>query len=266
MTQDASRFVGSIPDNYDRYLVPRIFDGYAADMARRIAGLSPARLLELAAGTGIVTRKLRDLLPRECEILATDLNEPMLEVARSRFSSQESVDFDQADATNLAFSDESFDAVACQFGVMFFPDKNRSYEEVYRILKPGGNYVFNVWDSLSENPFAKNTSDVLAKLFPEDPPGFYNVPFHYHDAGDIRRAVLEAGFDRVSIDLVRSESEIPSPRDFARGLVFGNPIVEEIVDRGGDPEIVCEAITEAIENQLGASMPLSALVIEARKA
>ncbi len=146
MSDDAN-FIGDIPEHYDRGLGPIIFVDYAADLARRAAACVPARVLETAAGTGIVTRQLRDLLPVGVRLTATDLNPPMLEVARAKFQPDEDVDFRHADAAALPFADDSFDAVVCQFGVMFFPDKDRSYREIHRVLAPGGRYLFNVWDA-----------------------------------------------------------------------------------------------------------------------
>lgn len=265
MIDDPSRFVGSVPENYDKYLVPHIFQEYAEDLARRVQRRSPSSLLELAAGTGVVTRRIRDLLPNNCEIVATDLNEPMLEIARKRFGPEESIEFRQADATALPFTDAGFDVVACQFGVMFFPDKQRGYAEVFRVLEPGGAYLFNVWDSLSENPFAEFAHEVVAKFFPDDPPGFYQVPFHYHDVEQIRSDVSAAGFVDVTIERLPVVSAISSAADFAKGLVFGNPLNEEILSRGGDPDAVCTAIAQALEQDVGSKMPLSALIVEAVK-
>jgi ubiquinone/menaquinone biosynthesis C-methylase UbiE len=146
MSDDAAGFVGNIPQYYDQGMGPMVFVDYAADIARRVAAGNPARVLETAAGTGIVTRKLRDALPAGVHLTATDLNPPMLDVARSKFHAGEQVEFRPADATALPFADRSFDAVVCQFGVMFFPDKAKSYSEVYRVLAPGGRYLFSVWD------------------------------------------------------------------------------------------------------------------------
>ncbi len=266
MSTQAAQFVGSIPENYDRSLGPHIFVGYAADLARRVAGLNPKSVLELAAGTGIVTRHLRDVLPARCDLLATDLNDPMLQVARAKFKTNESVRFAQADATDLQYDEASFDVVACQFGVMFFPDKHRSYKETYRVLRPTGSYLFNVWDSWDANPFARITHEAVATFFPDDAPGFYKVPFHYHDADEIRQSVSEAGFEQVSIEHMTLKSKIPSAEDFARGLVYGNPLHEEVVTRGGDPHAVCAAVADAIDRQLGAEMTLRALVVHASKA
>ena len=172
MSSQASEFIGSIPEHYDKGLGPRIFFDYADDLADRVSKLNPGSVLELAAGTGIVTRRLRDALPDNCELLATDLNAPMLAVAQKKFDRSENVRFETADASRLQFDDEFFDTVTCQFGVMFFPDKERSYSEVSRVLKPGGHYVFNVWGSWEKNPFAELVHEVIAEYFPDDPPGF----------------------------------------------------------------------------------------------
>jgi len=265
VSTQAARFIGSIPQIYDEHLGPHIFEDYAADLARRVANLGPKHVLELAAGTGILTRNLRDVLSRNCEILASDLNAPMLDIAQKKFATGERVKFEPVDATELQFNDASFDVVACQFGVMFFPDKDRSYREVFRILKSGGNYVFSVWDSWAENPFAEIAHRVVEQFFPDDPPGFYKVPFGYHDKSEIIAAVLQAGFDDVKAEHVPLSATIVSASSFAKGLVFGNPLYEEIVTRGGDPNAVLEAVTEAIDTELGSAMPLRALVVHASK-
>jgi ubiquinone/menaquinone biosynthesis C-methylase UbiE len=265
VSKQASKFIGSIPENYDRFLGPLIFHDFADDVAQRVLELGPSKVLELAAGTGIVTRRLRDRLPDDCLLIATDLNPPMLDVAKSKFQSGENVHFESADATQLPYDASGFDTVACQFGVMFFPDKQRSYDEVFRILKPGGHYVFNVWGSLKSNPFAEIAHETVTAFFPEDPPGFYRVPFGYNDATAIDKSLVDAGFSEVSIETLEITSEIPSPSEFAMGLVFGNPLFEEIVSRGGEPDKVRSAVSDALERQLGPNMPLQALVIVAKK-
>ncbi|MFZ9053720.1 MAG: class I SAM-dependent methyltransferase [Woeseiaceae bacterium] len=265
MSEQASRFVGSIPESYDKDLGPRIFFDYADDLARRATALRPKSVLELAAGTGIVSRRLRDSLDMDSHLVATDLNLPMLDVAKTKFRAGEAVSFEQADATDLNFDTASFDAVVCQFGVMFFPDKFRSYAEVHRVLRADGSYLFNVWHSWDANPFARIAHEAVAGFFPENPPGFYNVPFSYCDADLIRDSLLKAGFARVEFESLSLVSEIPSAKDFAHGLVFGNPLFEEIVTRGGDPQDICAAVTSAIDRELGPEMPLSALVCHAYK-
>ena len=265
MSSQASEFVGSIPENYDKGLGPRIFFDYAVDLADRVSKLNPTSVLELAAGTGIVTRRLRDALPENCHLLATDLNAPMLQVAKKKFGPIEKVLFETADASRLQFDDELFDTVTCQFGVMFFPDKEQSYSEVLRVLKPGGHYMFNVWGSWEKNPYAELVHEVIANFFPDDPPGFYRVPFGYYDTEEIRESVLASGYDQVTIEHVDIISAIPSAEDFSQGIVFGNPVYDEIVERDGDPEEIRNAVTLAIQKSLGDSMPLQAIFIDAVK-
>lgn len=263
VTSQASRFVGSIPENYDQKMAPHFMEDYAADLARRVAVRHPKSVLELAAGTGIATRALRDALPDDCDLVASDLNPPMLEVAQAKFKAGEHVRFEQVDATDLQFEDASFDVVTCQFGVMFFPDKVRSYKEVRRILKPGGGYVFNTWGSWEDNPHGRVVYEVTERFYPEDPPAFYKVPFSYHDADEIRESLLVARFTDVTVTPVSFRSKILSTARLAQGLVYGNPIVEEIANRGGDPEMIRDAVAKAIEYEIGSELALHALVVQA---
>lgn len=269
MSNDAAGFVGSIPQHYDQGLGPMIFVDYAADIARRVAAHNPARVLETAAGTGIVTRKLRDALPAHAKLMATDLNPPMLEIARAKFRSGEQVEFQPADAVALPFADASFNAVVCQFGIMFYPDKPKSCSEAYRVLTPGGRYVFSVWDSHRYNPFGRIAHEVAGSFFPTDPPQFYNVPFSCHQIDPIKELLIAAGFDDLSIAVVRLQKVIPDIASFARALVYGNPLIDQIRSRGGvDPELIVDTILKTLCREFGADpgrMPLQATVFSATR-
>jgi SAM-dependent methyltransferase len=265
MTEQASQFVGSIPEHYDQFLGPRIFAGFASDITTRVAHARPGTVLELAAGTGIVSVRLRESLPDDTVLTVTDLNTPMLDMAQQKLSDASNVLFQVADAGNLPFMDENFDAVVCQFGVMFFPDKIASYKHVQRVLKPGGRYIFNVWGTWESNPFARIAHEVVSSFFPANPPGFYKVPFGYNDEAVIRSELTSAGFVDVVVSSLELVSEIPSADDFASGLVFGNPLYDELLSRQADLEQIRSAISAAISRALGTSMPLQAFVIEARK-
>lgn len=265
MNQQASQFVGSIPENYDQGLGPHIFIDYAKELAARAGRLNPASVLELAAGTGIVTRQLRDALDPDCALIASDLNPPMLDVAKAKFEDGEQISFEQIDATSIGFDDASFDLVACQFGVMFFPDKDRSYAEVFRVLKPGGTYLFNVWDSQDRNPVARIAHETVVAMFPDDPPGFFKVPWSYNDPAEIEAAVVRAGFGQVTVEHVPVVSKIQTAETLAKGLVFGNPLSDEILQRGGNPDDMHAELTAAIGEKLGAEMPLQAVFVTAVK-
>jgi ubiquinone/menaquinone biosynthesis C-methylase UbiE len=193
-------FAGSIPENYDRYMVPLIFEPYAADIARRAASLSPSAVLETAAGSGVVTRAMAPRLPLEASYIVTDLNQPMVDYAASRQPLDTRIEWRQADALALPFENATFDLVCCQFGAMFFPDCTSAYREARRVLKPGGHFLFNVWDRIEENVFAVDVTNALAKIFPNDPPRFLARTLHsYHDTALIRSELEEAGFSRVRV-------------------------------------------------------------------
>jgi len=204
-------FTGSIPENYDRYMVPLIFEAYAADLARRAAALSPTAVLEIAAGTGVVARALAPRLSPGARYVVTDLNQPMLDYAASRQGPDSRITWRQADAMKLPFGDAAFDLVCCQFGAMFFPDRPAAYREAKRVLKPGGHFLFNVWDRIEENVFADDVTNALAKLFPKDPPRFLaRTPHGYHDKALIRRDLENAGFSRTTIETRAEQSRAPS--------------------------------------------------------
>ncbi len=267
MSGESAAFSGDIPQHYDAGLGPVIFSGYAADIARRAAELQPSRVLETAAGTGIVTRSLRDALPATAHLTSTDLQAPMLEVARRKFRADEPVDFHPADATALQFGDADFDLVVCQFGVMFYPDKDRAYREVRRVLVCGGHYLFSVWDLHRYNGFARITHDAIVRFFPDDPPQFMKIPFSYgFDA--IKESLIDAGFTDISATVVQLRRELPDLDLFARGLVYGSPLIDQIGARSGvDAEEIRAAIVRDLEHEFGnpGIMPIQALVFSAKK-
>jgi ubiquinone/menaquinone biosynthesis C-methylase UbiE len=269
MSEKNAGFVGSIPDHYDRMMGPVLFVDCADDIARRAAASAPERVLEVAAGTGIVTRRLRDRLPATAHLTATDLNPPMLEVARAKFRPGEQVEFQPADATALPFGDATFDAVVCQFGIMFYPDKEKSYREVHRVLAPQGRYLFNVWDSHRHNPYARIMHETVTNLFPTDPPQFYTVPYSCDRIDPIKETLVDAKFADIKVAVLSWEKELPDVAAFVRGFVYGAPIIDQIRARdAAAPDRIAEAATESLKREFGTHptrIPLQAIVFEARK-
>ncbi len=246
-------FTGSIPKLYDTYLVPLIFEPYAADLANRLSSRSLSRVLEIAAGTGVVTRALASMLPESVSIVATDLNQAMLDQA-SAVGTKRAVEWHQADAMQLPFPDRTFDAVVCQFGVMFFPQKSNAFSEVRRVLRPGGVFIFSVWDRMEENEFADTVTIALESLFPKDPPRFLaRTPHGYHDHRTIERDLQNVGFiASPRIDTLAARSRATSARVPAIAYCQGTPLRNEIetCDASGLGEAT-DIATEAIAKRFG---------------
>ena len=248
MCRSDTEFEGSIPVLYEEYLVPLIFAPYATDLAHRLHGRNLHRVLELAAGTGAVTRALAEILPANTSIVATDLNPAMLEQARM-VGALRPVEWRQADAMALPFADGGFDAVVCQFGAMFFPDKPHAFAEARRMLRPDGTFLFNVWDRIEENEFAAAVGDALGRVFPDDPPRFMaRTPHGYHDVDAIARDLAAAGFGSPPrIETIAFRCRAESARAVAIAYCQGTPWRNEIEAR--DPSML-DAATDAAEAEI----------------
>jgi ubiquinone/menaquinone biosynthesis C-methylase UbiE len=245
-------FAGSIPRLYEEHLVPMIFESYAADLVNRVASRPLARALEIAAGTGVVTRKLASVLPQSVSIVATDLNQPMLDLA-SQVGTARPVEWRQANALDLPFEDSVFDAVICQFGVMFFPDKSKAFAEARRVLRTGGVFLFNVWDRIEENEFAHIVAMALESLFPKDPPRFMaRTPHGYHDLATITQDLKSAGFSASPhISTLAARSQAKSARVPATAFCQGTPLRNEIEARGKSLSEATDIAAAAIAQRFG---------------
>jgi SAM-dependent methyltransferase len=246
-------FAGSIPRFYETCLVPLIFAPYAADLAQRVGALGSARILEVAAGTGVVTRALAALPDPDISIIATDLNQAMLDEA-GRVGTARPVRWQQADALDLPFADGGFDVVACQFGVMFFPDKARAFNEARRVLRPGGVLVFNAWDRIERNEFADTITTALAGVFPADPPRFLaRTPHGYHDVAVIARDLAAGGFTAPpQVATVSARTRADSARNPAIAYCQGTPLRSEIEARDpGRLEAATDVAAAAIARRFG---------------
>lgn len=228
MTQDA--FSGSVPEFYDRHMVPALFDPYAADLVARIAR-PDGRVLEVSCGTGAVTRRMRAELPG-ATIVATDLSPAMLAHAARTV---DGVTWQTADAQALPFDDAAFDAVVWQFGVMFLPDKVRGFQEARRVLAPGGQLLVYTWDSLAANRYAAEIAAVLAQMFPADPPKFIAMVHGYCDRARIAADLAAAGWGEVAIEPVALPAGSTTPEGLATGFGYGSPVRQVLAERGAEP-------------------------------
>lgn len=255
-------FTGSVPQTYDRYMGPLLFRPFAIEVARRAQTLSPGRILETAAGTGIVTEALADALP-EAQIVATDLKEEMLAIAAEK-PGLARVQLRQADAQDLPFEDSSFDLVVCQFGVMFYPDKPKGASEARRVLKDGGSYLAVIWDRIERNPVSKVIAEAVAAEFPDDPPRFLErAPFGYADPEQIERDMRAGGFTDLNLETVELSSRV-NAREAAVAMCAGSPMTAEIAERGDDAvERATRAAEEALRQFDGKDMSMSALFVTA---
>lgn len=261
MSSSDKNFTGSIPEVYDDFLVPLIFETYAQDMAQRVAEIAPSAVLETAAGSGVVTRALAPLLAPDARYVVSDLNPPMLARAEQKQPPDPRLEWQQADAMALPFADQIFDTVCCQFGIMFLPDKPQGFREAWRVLREGGQFIFNVWDHISENEFAQSVTETAAGFFPDDPPQFLpRTPHGYHDTQSIVAALKGAGFTTVSAQTITSQSQAEGPHVPAIAYCQGTPLRNELEQRqSGSLEKITKAATSDIERRFG-SGPVSAKI------
>ncbi len=261
-------FSGSIPDHYDQYLGPLFFEPYAIEVSKRIDVSAIEIALELASGTGRLTKHLRKVLSPKAKLVASDISPDMLGVAKEKLKN-ENIEWQIIDAQNLPFENSSIDLVVCCFGFMFVQDKSKAFTEVYRVLRPGGILLFTTWDKLETIGTSSIYRKIVKTYLPDPLPESYNLPFSMYDEHVIRELLVKAGFSRISIEKVTKESVSSSAMDAAEGLTKGGTIYNEIVSR--NPAWI-EEIKSAVEKELSEKYgkapmvaPMSAVICEALK-
>ena len=265
MTSEVTRFVGSIPAIYDAHMGPMLFEPYGREVAKRLPR-DVRRVLEIAAGTGRLTRHLLAALHDDGTIVATDLNEPMLAIGAERVGADPRLTWRTADAQALPFEAARFDAVFCQFGLMFLPDKPLGLREMHRVLRPRGTLVLTTWDTLAKNRGSQVLHELANESFPSDPPLFMALPFSMADPDALRTLVRDAGFADVVVETVALPGEAESAAHLATGFVRGNPLWNQLVARGVDAAAFEAAVAGALAAEFGdrpCISPLSAHVVTA---
>ncbi len=268
MVDVKASFTGSIPEYYDSCLGPAWFDAFAVDLAQRLPVKPPGDVLEIACGTGLVTRRLRERLDPAVRLVATDLSKAMLDYARGKLSGRQGIEWREADAVNLPFADGEFGAVVCAFGVMFVPDKRAAFREAHRVLKEGGILLFNVWDRIEENPHAAISAAVFEGLFPADEEMRFRAPYEMHDPALLRQLLAETDFREVQIETKRHQVDGVSARTVTIGAIRGTPRSLLFEKRGVSLDAMVEKIAVALANSGGADPyrgPAQAVVVEARR-
>jgi SAM-dependent methyltransferase len=269
MASPHATFDGSIPEYYDSCLGPAWFDG----MGKELAGLLPANpggaLLEIACGTGLVTRRLRQRLDPSLRMVASDFSKAMLDYARDKLGDVDGIEWREADAAKLPFGDREFGAVACSFGVMFVPDRKAVFSEARRVLKDGGTFIFSVWDRIENNPCARVLAEVVEGLFPDDPEMRFRLPWEMYDVAQLRKLLADARFEVVRIEMKRLPIENVSARTVATGGLRGTPRVHLLTKHGIAVGEVIDRATAALEKMGGADVfraHCQAILVEARAA
>lgn len=238
-------FNGSVPEVYETVLGNFIFEPFAVDIVNRISNKNAFNVLELAAGTGRVTKHLIHAFSPNAKIVASDISLPMMEKAKLVVSSQ-NLTWQQVDIADIPFSEGSFDVIVCQFGVMFLQDKLRAFSEIRRVLKLGGQLLFSTWACIEENPIWKISNQVATKFFGPAPAAIQKSgPFSICNAVDAEAQLHDAGFIHTKVEKQRITSSISSASLAAKGFIHGLPLKDIIIKQ--NPEILSQ-IQEEMEN------------------
>jgi len=254
--KEAFKFTGRDAEYYDRYLGPIIFEPYGQYLASKIDSTNVKSVLELACGTGRVTRHIRKALPATVKLIASDISNDMLTIAQQELD-HDGIEFRVEDIQSLSFPDNSFDLIICQFGMMFLPDKKKGFEEIYRVLKPGGMFMFFTWDDTLNMPLFKlMINETIAPVFEDEDVTRFFVPFSMHDTGLLEQFLTDAGFSKAKAEKVELMSGAPSAEYVANAFLRKHMLGKEVAAK--DPSLL-EPLAQKMESRIAAQFGTSDL-------
>ena len=264
----SATFAGSIPHYYDSCFGPAYLDAILLDLAQRLPAKPPGDVLEIACGTGLLTRRVRERLDPTVRLVATDLSIAMLDYARAKLGTSNNLEWREADVAKLPFRAGAFGALVCSFGLMFAPDKSVAFSEAHRVLKKGGILLFNVWDRIEENPHILANAKVVEGLFPGDQEMRFRIPYEMYDLALLRGLLAKAQFGDVKIETKQVPIIGASARTIATGQIRGTPRSLLIEKRGVPLDDVIDKVTTALA-KIGGADPYrgvaKSIVVEARR-
>ncbi len=270
-TQPQWHFIGSVPENYERYLVSSIFGPWASDLVE-VAALRPSdRVLDIACGTGIVARTAARRLGSGGTVVGLDLSAPMLEAARSAAANEGvSVEWREGSALKLPLPDAAFDVVFCQQGLQFFPDRPAALLEMHRVLAAGGRLVLSVWREIERSPgFAVLAEALTRHIGPEAGTLMTSGPFGLSNAEELRALIAAARFSDIALRSALKALRFTSPNEFVLRYAAGSALGSLVAGADDDARTVFLAEVDArlqsyVDDQ-GLAFPIESNLAVARR-
>ena len=249
MTEAGATIPDTMRETRERYLVPSLLQPFADDMARRLARLTLGPLLEVSAGTGVLTQALTSAMSAGLSIVATDPDRATVAYASVK-PGMARVTWQHAEPQALPFLDAAFGIVTCHFAVATMPARLRAFRETRRVMKPNGRFVFSVPGNIRHNPVALCVRDALHKLLPTAPPRYIEHGLHgYADNETIDDDLTSVGFTDALYTTVELPYAAASATDAAIGYCLGTPLRAEL--GAGSTTMAIEAVAQALQTRFG---------------
>jgi ubiquinone/menaquinone biosynthesis C-methylase UbiE len=252
MAKEAFTFSGDDASNYETWLGPILFEPSSLEFMKYIGTKDLHHVLEISAGTGRLTRHLRDYFPFATSIVASDISPDMLEIAKENLKSLP-IEFQTADAQNLPFDDNSFDLVVWQYGLMFLPDKQKGVSEAFRVLKPEGRLILSTWDSIENIPLLRIVfNETIIPFFEGEDTARYSTPFSLYDPAKLNEFLTTAGLKNKKIIPVEFGSRSTSPKEIVNAFLLKHPLGREVANKErGALQMLAKQMEQRLSDRFG---------------